>query len=134
MWRKLRVNRRNGRPTKLQKRQQESQDEQEVLTESNAKAIDDTVAGDRSVAKEQPPQPINDAEEWYNQIQESPTKESISNSQVLKEPEDDQQSCKSSSEKQESGTNTNLLSLSGQALREEAYVQFDGEEADDYTG
>ncbi|KAI7527539.1 hypothetical protein KC331_g16273 [Hortaea werneckii] len=134
MWRKLRVNRRNGRPTKLQKRQQESQDEQEVLTESNAKAIDDTVAGDRSVAKEQPPQPINDSEEWYNQIQESPTKESISNSQVLKEPEDDQQSCKSSSEKQESGTNTNLLSLSGQALREEAYVQFDGEEADDYTG
>lgn len=131
MWRKLRVNRRNGRPTKLQRRQKESQDEKDILTEGNAKMIDDTVAGDRIAAKEQTPQPINDSEEWYNQMRESPTKESISISHVLKEPEDDQQSCKSSSEKQESGTTTKLLSSSEQALREEAYVQFDGEEADD---
>ncbi|KAI7278119.1 hypothetical protein KC345_g6147 [Hortaea werneckii] len=134
MWRKLRVNRRNGRPTKLQKRQQESKDEENVLTESNAKMISDTVAGDRSVAEDQTTQPINDPERWYNQMRESPTNGNISISQVLKEPEDDQRSCKSFSERQEAGTATNFMSPAEQALREEAYVQFDGEEADDYTG
>ncbi|KAI7486500.1 hypothetical protein KC351_g3286 [Hortaea werneckii] len=134
MWRKLRVNRRNGRPTKLQKRQHESQDEQNVLTESNAETISDTVAGDRSAAEEQTTQPINDSEEWYNQIRVSPMEESLSIGQVLKGIEDDQQSCKGSSEKQETVTATNFMSPSEQTLREEAYVQFDGEEADDYTG
>ncbi|KAI7497461.1 hypothetical protein KC367_g5835 [Hortaea werneckii] len=125
MWRKLRVNRRNGRPTKLQKRQPESQDEQDVLTESNTKMIDDTVA------KEQTP---NDTGEPYNQMRESSTEESNSIGQVSKAAEDDQQSCKSLLEKQEAGPATNFIFPSEQALREEVYIQFDGEAADDYTG
>ncbi|KAI7185866.1 hypothetical protein KC363_g6918 [Hortaea werneckii] len=131
MWRKLRVNRRNGRPTKLQKRQQESQDEQDILIESNTKTIDDTVAGDSANAKEQTP---SDTREPYDQMRESPTEESNSIGQVFKVAEDDQQSCKSLLEKQEAGPATNFISPSEQALREEVYIQFDGEAADDYTG
>ncbi|KAI7087546.1 hypothetical protein KC356_g4046 [Hortaea werneckii] len=131
MRRKLRVNRRNGRPTKLQKRQQESQEEQDVLTESKTKMVDDTIAGDRSVAKGQT---SSDTGEQHNQMRESPTEESNSIGQVSKVAEDDQQSCKSLLEKQEAGSATKFISLSEQALREEVYIQFDGEAADDYTG
>ncbi|GAB1732296.1 hypothetical protein NU195Hw_g114t1 [Hortaea werneckii] len=131
MWRKLRVNRRKAKPTKLQGLQQEVDEEQNVLAASEEVAEDNNVAGDKSGIEEQASLPNENSEKGSGHLQE-PSGRSTVDDPI---PDDQENVTMSNGHSPVDGAASaaDFASQDEQALRNKAYVQFNGEDADDYT-
>ncbi|KAI7349398.1 hypothetical protein KC354_g13277 [Hortaea werneckii] len=132
MWRKLRVNRRKVKPTKLQGLQPEMDKEQDVPAESEEVVEDENVAADKSGTEEQPFPTNDDFEKGSSHLQEPPEEQNTATGPVLNNQENETTSNERSSEDSTAST-AGFMSQDQQALRNKAYIRFNGEDADDYT-
>ncbi|KAI7177230.1 hypothetical protein KC316_g7977 [Hortaea werneckii] len=132
MWRKLRVNRRKARPTKLQGLQQEVDEEPNLLAASEEVAENDDVAGDKSSREKQALLLDENSEEGFSHPQGPSGEQGTVVGPALDDQEHDTRS-NGHSPVDSTASAGDFVSQDEQALRNKAYVQFNGEDADDYT-
>ncbi|KAI7229595.1 hypothetical protein KC330_g7371 [Hortaea werneckii] len=132
MWRKLRVNRRKARPTKLQGLQQEVYEEPDLLAASEKVAEYDDVAGDKSSKEEQALLLDEHSEKGFGHPQEPSGEQGTVVGPALDDQENGTRS-NGHSPVDSTASTADFVSQDEQALRNKAYVQFNGEDTNDYT-